>query len=72
MTESPKMFICRESFWTPVDGIPQSFVEGRTLVSDDSEIYRLHPEKFRLAVAQYRGAVEQATDAPGEKRTVKV
>lgn len=67
-----KMFICRESFWAPVDGTPQPFIEGKTLVSEDSDVYRLHPDKFRLAEAQYRSDAEQATAGPGEKRAVKV
>jgi len=66
------MMICRESFWTTVDGKSELIREGRTLVSEDSDIYLRFPEKFMEAEAQYRSDVEQATAAPGERRVVKV
>ena len=67
-----RMFVCRESFFATVDGVPRPFVAGKTLVSEDSDVYRLHPERFREAVAQYRSDAEQATAAPGERRAVKL
>ena len=69
---SNTVFICTESFWANVNGVSELFTEGRTLVSEDSDIYRRFPDKFKPAEAQYRSDVEQATGGPGERRAVKV
>ena len=66
-----KMFICKEPFWANVDGTP-ALINTSTLVSEDSDVYRRFPQFFRVAEATFRSDTEQATAAPGERRSVKV
>ncbi len=67
-----RTMVCRESFWTNVDGTSQLFTEGKSFVSEDSDIYQRFPQNFRPAEDVYRSESEQATSAPGEKRAVKL
>lgn len=48
-----------------IDGKIENIIEGRTIVSRNSALYRAFPNKFKPVE---RPAVEQATSAPGEKR----
>lgn len=64
----------RESFAVFRDGIPQHYVAGE-LVADDDPVGKSH--KHLMTETTYRDrtgvvppVVEQATSAPGEKRTV--
>lgn len=64
------MYIAVKDEVIQADGVTQTLKAGVTLVSEDSEAYRLHPDLFERADTQ-RG-VEQATAAPGELREVSV
>ena len=61
-----QLYVASESFVADVDGVPQAFSEGKTLVREGHEILERMPHLFKPARAHYE--VEQATAAPGEKR----
>lgn len=67
-----ELMVCKETFWTTVDGVRQLFTAGRTHVTSDSNVCLRFPDRFKVAEAQYRSDVEEATAAPGERRAVKV
>ena len=68
-----KIMMCRENFWANVDGVAQLFEYGRTMVSDDSDIYLRFPDKFVIAEPHFqRDDVEAATAAPGERRGTSI
>lgn len=66
----------KESFSTDIDGVPVTVSAG-TLWEDDAEVVSRYPDKFEAPEAPDRIAssqspdVEQATAAPGEKRSAK-
>lgn len=65
-TQVGQLYVATDSFVADVDGVPQTFSEGKTLVREGHEILERMPHLFRLAKAHYE--VEQMTAAPGERR----
>jgi hypothetical protein len=67
-----KVYVCTETFWANLDGTPQLFRRDITLVSEDDNVYKQFPGNFKLAESKFRDDVESATQAPGEKRRIKL
>ena len=66
-----KMYVMLESAWLVVDG-HQDFYKVGMLVSEDDHVYRQFPGLFKPVESAIRPDVEQATQAPGERRAVKL
>ena len=64
-TKQPDYFVAITSGVYKVDGKPEFFVRGRTIVHADSPLYKAHPDLFRPVE---RPSVEMATAAPGQSR----
>jgi hypothetical protein len=65
------MYVATETFFVTIDGAEVRVLRGKTLVDEDTELYRRYPDKFKPAEAHFRAPVEAATAAPGEKRGAK-
>lgn len=65
------LYIAKETFVAHIDGVPTVVNAGQTLVDENHELYKRFSPMFKPAEGHYRSEVEQATQAPGEKRTVK-
>jgi hypothetical protein len=63
--KEPEFFVARSSGVVKINGKPEYYVVGKTIVHRDSDMYKAIPDRFRPVE---RSAVEQATAAPGEKR----
>jgi hypothetical protein len=59
--------VATETFRAVVNGYSDLFTAGETIVDEDHEAVRAHPDKFQ-PVHRDAPEVEQATQAPGEKR----
>lgn len=64
-TKQPEYFVATTSGVLKVDGKPETFLRGRTIVHRDSPLYRAYPKFFKPVE---RPESEQATAAPGERR----
>lgn len=64
--ESREVFTPIDSFTAEVDGVPTPFVRGETRVRAGHPILVKYGHLFEPMRVQYD--VEQATDAPGERR----
>ena len=68
MAKSKTVYRARTTFFTGAH--PAPIVEGQDYESDHPAV-KASPESFdKIRLVEDRGTVEQATKAPGEKRTV--
>lgn len=61
------VWVATESFTADLDGAPVTIVAGHTRVDDGHELVTRYPQFFERMEAHFK--VEQATAAPGEKRS---
>ena len=64
--KEPEFFVARSSGVVKINGKPEYYVVGKTIVHRDSDLYKAIPSRF---VPVDRPGVEQMTAAPGEKRS---
>lgn len=68
---STGVFVVKVAFSTDVEGIPKSVLRGE-LYSGDNPLVTSNPHYFEEVSFGGSAGVEQATQAPGEKRGSKV
>lgn len=65
------VLIAIESFSTEINGHPEAIIKGVTRVRASHPLARQNPEYFKPVDDHVHFDVEQATKAPGEKRSQK-
>jgi hypothetical protein len=64
-----KQMVAVETFRAVVNGFSDLVTAGETIVDEDHELVRAHPDRFvPVDVVRERPVVEDASAAPGEKR----
>jgi hypothetical protein len=63
--KEPEFFVARSSGVVKINGKPEYYVRGQTIVHRDAALYKAIPERFQPVD---RPEVEQTTAAPGERR----
>jgi len=65
------VYVANQTFVADVDGVPQTFKRGVTLVREGHSVMKGREQYFDLRKDVVHWEVEAATAAPGEKRGTK-